>query len=271
MESLKASDLVCAFFAPNFSKWQREVRAAGGRVLSIGDSPDNLASLISPPGLKEAVVYAIKRWNDAREIRLLDEAGTDLTWTHGEYKARGQYGFAEERGRYDKWGGGHVLNHPNEGSANGTVVLKPGDLWILPYVRAIENPVRIEVRDGFIRKVEGGLDAKAFRYTLDRNKRSEDDLDPYALSHLGFGLHPNARWDQILLYGNDPEQLRAHARTFSGNFLFSTGPNTEAGGTRDTKGHIDAPMCDCTLLLDNEVVLDRGRFVDERMIVPPTM
>ena len=66
MEALTATDLVCAFFPPNFSNWQKEVRAAGARVLSIGDAPDELARLLSPPGLKEAVVHAAARWGGAR-------------------------------------------------------------------------------------------------------------------------------------------------------------------------------------------------------------
>jgi 2,5-dihydroxypyridine 5,6-dioxygenase len=266
-EALKCADLVCAFFPPNFSNWQHEVRAAGTRVLSIGDAPDELARLISPPGLKEAVLHAAARWGTAKKIQLLSDAGTDLTWTRGEFAVKSQYGFAEEKGRYDMWGGGHITNFPDEGSANGTVVLKPGDLWILPYVRAIESTVKLEVRDGFIRKVEGGLDAKAFTYWLDRNKRSDNDLDPYAVSHLGFGMHPGAHWDNIMTYGNELDHMQACARTFAGNFLFSTGPNNDMGGKRDTKGHIDTPMCDCTVLLDGEIVLEKGRFKDPKLIV----
>ena len=90
-----------------------------------------------------------------------------------------------------------------------------------------------------------------------------------AVSHLGFGLHPHAHWDQNLLHGNEPDRLDSSARVFAGNFLFSTGPNNDMGGKRDTKGHIDTPMCDCTVLLDNELVLERGKFVDPKMIVPP--
>jgi 2,5-dihydroxypyridine 5,6-dioxygenase len=267
--ALTSGDLVCAFHPPNFSNWQKEVRAAGGRVLSIADAPDVLSRLQSPPGLKEAVLYAAERWGKAREIRLLSKAGTNLTWMRGEFKVKAQYGFADEPGHFDAWGAGHITNFPDEGSANGTVILQPGDMWILPYIRAVENTVKLDIRDGFIRKVEGGLDAKAFTNWLDRNKRSADDLDPYAVSHLGFGLHPNAHWDQIMRYGNDYEQLHITARVFSGNFLFSTGPNTDMGGKRDTKGHIDMPMCECSVVLDGEVVLQDGLFVDQRMIVAP--
>jgi 2,5-dihydroxypyridine 5,6-dioxygenase len=267
--ALKGCDIVCAFHAPNFTSWVREVRAAGTRVLSILDGPDELKLLLSPPGLKEAVLHAAARWEAARTVRLTSDQGTDLAWSRGEFKVKAQYGFADEDGRFDHWGAGHITNYPNEGSANGTVVIQPGDLWILPFARIVESDITLEVRDGFIRSVKGGVDAKAFRYWLDRNKRSEDDLDPYAVSHLGFGLHPNAHRDYIFHTGNDLERLTAAARVFAGNFLFSTGPNTDMGGKRDTKGHIDMPMCDCTVALDGDVVLREGRFVDPKMIVKP--
>ncbi|HVO17387.1 MAG TPA: hypothetical protein VMV26_19350, partial [Alphaproteobacteria bacterium] len=57
------------------------------------------------------------------------------------------------------------------------------------------------------------------------------------------------------------------ARAFAGNFLFSTGPNSQGGGKRTTKGHYDVPMRDCSIILDNDMILDHGRFLDEKMIV----
>ena len=57
------------------------------------------------------------------------------------------------------------------------------------------------------------------------------------------------------------------ARCFAGNFLFSTGPNSQGGGKRTTKGHYDVPMRDCTVSLDSDVIIERGRIVDDRMRV----
>ena len=39
----------------------------------------------------------------------------------------------------------------------------------------------------------------------------------------------------IALNGDQPERSRAAARVFPGNFLFSTGPNSEGGGKRRTR------------------------------------
>jgi 2,5-dihydroxypyridine 5,6-dioxygenase len=102
---------------------------------------------------------------------------------------------------------------------------------------------------------------------LEDGKSSAGDRDPYAVSHLGWGLNPQALWYGIALNGDEPETSRAAARTFPGNFLFSTGPNSQGGGKRTTRGHYDVPMRDCTIELDGNVVVERGRIADPAMKV----
>jgi 2,5-dihydroxypyridine 5,6-dioxygenase len=80
-------------------------------------------------------------------------------------------------------------------------------------------------------------------------------------------MNPQARWYWMGLNGDEPERNRAAARVFPGNFLFSTGPNTQGGGKRTTRGHYDVPMRDCTVMLDNKVVIEKGKLVDPKMIV----
>ena len=137
--------------------------------------------------------------------------------------------------------------------------------WVLPCARMVESEIRLEIREGHIRKVDGGVDAKAFRDGLDRNKRSSEDMDPYAVSHEGFGLHPNAHWDDILVREHGMRHLAMSMRSFTGNVLFSTGP----GPHRRTQGHIDMSLCDCTVYLDDEMIIKRGRLLDPAMIVQP--
>jgi 2,5-dihydroxypyridine 5,6-dioxygenase len=267
LDAAKAADLIVIFHVPLFSKWLKEVMEEGVRVLMIIDAPDDLEMLMSPKGLKEAMLYAQRKYEKTREVRVVSDAGTDLTYRCGEYPVMTQWGYADEPGRFDHWGGGHIHTFPNEGSANGTVVFQPGDIVILPYCRYVQDEVRLEVRDGFITKIDGGLDAKLMRDWLSDNATGPDDRDPFAVSHLGWGMNPQARWYGLGLYGENPERHRAAARTFPGNFLFSTGPNSQGGGKRTTRGHYDVPMRDCTVMLDNEIVIDKGRLVDENMIV----
>jgi 2,5-dihydroxypyridine 5,6-dioxygenase len=267
LDAVKQADLLICLHIPLFTKWLKEARDAGTRVLLVIDGPDELAELMAPPGLKEAVIHAGKRLEKAKRMRVKNAAGTDLTVQLGEYPTMIQYGFAEAPGRFDHWGGGHVHTFPNEGTANGTVVFQKGDIVVLPYCRYVQDEVRLDIRDGFIRKIEGGLDAKLMSDWLDGNRAHPGDMDGHAISHLGWGLNPQGRWDAIALYGDDPVHHHAGARAFAGNFLFSTGPNSQGGGKRTTQGHYDVPMRDCTLYLDNDVVVERGRLVDPKMIV----
>ena len=268
LEALCAVDMVLIFHVPLFSKWLKEVMSRGVRVQMIIDAPDDLYQLQSPPGLKEAMLYAHDLYDKTRNVHVTSKAGTDLTYSRGEYPVMSQYGMADEPGRFDHWGVGLLHTFPNEGNANGQVIVCPGDIVILPYCRFVQDEIRIEVRDGHVTKIEGGLDAMLMRDWLAEGVTGPDDRDPYALSHLGWGLNPQARWDSPAMYGDAPERSRAAARSFPGNFLFSTGPNSQGGGKRNTRGHYDLPMRGCTISLDGNVVVEDGRIVDPKMIVP---
>ena len=267
LEAVRAADLVVVFHVPLFTRWLKEVLDGGTRVLMIIDAPDDLEQLMSPPGLKEACKYADALYRRTKKVRVTSSAGTDLSFDCGEYPVMTQWGYADERGHFDHWGGGHIHTFPNEGSAHGRVVMQPGDIVILPYCRYVADPVMLEVREGHIVSIEGGVDARLMRDWLDDGKSSAADRDPYAVSHLGWGMNPQALWYALALQGDVPEHHRAAARTFPGNFLFSTGPNTQGGGKRNTRGHYDVPMRECTIELDGKAVIERGRIVDQNMNV----
>ncbi len=268
VEALCAADMVLIFHIPLFTAWLKTVMAAGTRVLMVHDAPDDLAELASPPGLKEAVKYAEALYRNTREVRVTRPGGTDITYRCGDYPVMAQWGYSDEPGHFDLWGAGHIHTFPNEGSTRGTVVLRPGDIVILPYCRFVSDAVHLTIENGHIVEIGGGLDAKLMRDWLDDGKTGEDDRDPFAVSHLGWGLNPQARWYWMGLQGDLPERNRAAARVFAGNFLFSTGPNTQGGGKRSTRGHYDVPMRDCTVTLDGKTIIEAGRLVDPKMIVP---
>ena len=156
-----AEDRLVALHIPLFTSWLREVMSTGTRFLMIIDAPDDLELLLAPKGLKEAVVHAHERLAATNEIRVVSDAGTDLTYSCGDYPVMSQWGFSDEPGHFDHWGVGHTHTFPNEGSANGAVVMAPGDIVILPYCRYVQDEVHLEIRDGFVRKVDGGLDAQS--------------------------------------------------------------------------------------------------------------
>ena len=87
-----------------------------------------------------------------------------------------------------------------------------------------------------------------------------NDPEAYAVSHLGWGLNPRARWSRLALL--DKHQTNGNdGRAFAGNFMFSTGPNTDAGGSRDTLCHLDIPMRKCSVSLDEVPMTVNGKVV----------
>ena len=179
----------------------------------------------------------------------------DLRVKLGEYPVIKEYGFVDEPGRWDHWPSGFVLTWPDERSSNGTVVLDRGDI-LLPMKSYVAEPIVLTIKNGFVSSIEGGLDAELLKdYIV-----SFDDPEAYAISHLGWGLQKKARWSTLGLYDREAT-IGMDARAFEGNFLFSLGPNNEAGGTRLTACHIDIPMRNCTVSLDGEVVVKEGKVV----------
>lgn len=58
------------------------------------------------------------------------------------------------------------------------------------------------------------------------------DPQAYAISHIGWGLQPRASWTTLGLYDREAT-IGMDARAYEGNFLFSLGPNNEAGQPHD--------------------------------------
>ncbi|MFM0673359.1 hypothetical protein [Paraburkholderia sediminicola] len=269
--AVEAADLVLVFHVALGSHWLQNGRKKGTRFLLIIDGPDELKRLISPPGLKEAVIYAGKLAEQSRVMRVTSPAGTDFTAQLGKLGTVIQYGYADEPGVVDTWGGAHFSTWPNPDGSEGVIVLQPGDYWILPYVRTFESTVKLTIERGFIRKIEGtGADRRIMERFFEGHKKHSEDLDPYAVSHLGWGLNPNSILDQVTLTGNQMDRIASHTRAWPGVFLFSTGPNDQGGGSNRTPAHLDLPMFDCTVAFDDKTVIKDGVIVDPQMVVAQT-
>ena len=217
------------------------------------EHPEILERLVPDPALKSRVDQGAAMLAEASEMRVTSAAGTDLVIDVSEAPAAGSWGCTNGPGTVAHWPGGLCLCFPPSGAVNGTLVLDVGDVN-LTFKRYLESPVRMRVADDYITDITGdGLDAALTASYLE----AWDDRDAYAVSHVGWGMNPAARWDTLTMY--DRTQLNGtELRAFAGNFLYSTGANETAG--RHTLGHFDLPMRNCTVTLDGTTVVDRGRL-----------
>ena len=107
--------------------------------------------------------------------------------------------------------------------------------------------------------IEGeGVDVDMMRGYWQAWEDAEGHRAAYAVSHVGFGLNPAARWDAMAFY-DKRDCNGTELRAFAGNFLYSTGANEVAG--RHTLGHFDLPLRGCTIRLDDTVVVEAGHVV----------
>ena len=95
---------------------------------------------------------------------------------------------------------------------------------------------------------------------------SFNDSRAYAVSHIGWGLNNLADWHHMAV-ANPQEEIGMDALSFYGNVLFSTGPNKELGGNNDTPCHLDMPLRDCSLYLDDTEIVRNGSIVPSEMKV----
>lgn len=254
-DALKRTDLIIDLMGMDRGGEQADILAYGTRVLLVKEPPEILMRLLPAAEDRDNVRKAAEHLSGAKQMRVTSPSGTNMSVRLGEYPLLVQYGFADEPGRWDHWPSAFVAAWPNEGSADGHVVLSPGDC-ILPFKSYVQTPITLEISDGYIRNISGDFDARYLRDYMD----SFDDPEGYAISHLGWGLLSGAHWTALGMY--DKRQTNAmEARSFSGNFMFSTGPNSEAGGDRHTPCHLDIPMLDCSVWLDDKPVVSNGHLV----------
>ena len=226
---------------------------------------------MTPPGLKEAVKYSKALTEKTKLMHVTSPHGTDLKAPLGKLETVCQWGYSDEPGHVDTWGGAHFSTWANPGECEGVVVLAPGDCWIFPYSRIFESSVELIVEKGHITKVNGtGADARLMEQFFEGHKESASDMRPSAISHLGWGLNPNSLLDQMILHGNYMHRIASHTRAWPGVFLFSTGPDDQGGGENHTPAHLDLPMFNCSVAMDGRTVIDNGKIVDEKMIVEQT-
>jgi len=233
------------------------ILAGGTRVLYVSNEhPEILERCRANRDDEARVRDAMRRLKGASTMRVHGPGGTDLTVRLQGARVGGVWGYTARPGTMAHWPGGICLAFPVAGSVQGRLVLNEGDVN-LTFKRYLESPIALDIRDDYIERIEGkGLDADLMRSYLS----AWGDREAYAVSHVGWGLNPGARWDAMAFY--DKRDFNGtELRAFAGNFLYSTGANEVAG--RYTLGHFDLPLRGCTVELDGQLVVDAGTLVTQ--------
>ncbi|MCZ4314982.1 peptidase M29 [Comamonadaceae bacterium G21597-S1] len=231
-----------------------QILGGGARVLMVSNEhPEVLERCAPDPALEAKVKAGMRLLKSARRMHVRSDAGTDLAIDLEHARVGGGWGYTARAGSISHWPGGLCLAFPAAGSVHGRLVMAEGDVN-LTFKRYLEKPVVLTVQDDHVTDIAGHhLDAELMRSYF----AAWGDRAAYAVSHVGWGMNPTARWDAMAFYDKN-DFNGTELRAFAGNFLYSTGANEVAG--RHTLGHFDLPLRGCTVTLDDTVVVARGQL-----------
>ena len=137
-------------------------------------------------------------------------------------------------------------------SVNGTIIF---DGSIVPPIGLVTEPVKLQVKEGIVKKIEGGKDAQVFEAWL----KDFNDPNMFRVAHLCFGCNPGAR-----LTGNIVADERVWGSTewglgYVGSML------THDGKPIPAASHTDGICLNTSVWLDGEQIWDRGRVIHSEL------
>ncbi|MDI6755405.1 MAG: aminopeptidase [Thermodesulfobacteriota bacterium] len=237
----------------NLARWPIVHSRAVSAALGAGARSCNLRGfqdgVLESPGV--TTDYEVVRRNalamdvlleQAREVRFTTAEGSDVTMQLGGRKGKAQTGFADEPGRFSGLPDGESTVAPLEGTTQGCIV----NPYIIDKIGQVDEPFRMEIKDGWIVNVDGGKQAQQL---LDLFEKSDSNARRFA-SQFALGMNPDCR-------------VIPNAREVSkklGTLHVAMGDNISLGGTIQCGLHIDIVILNPTVWLDGKIVLENGNL-----------
>lgn len=179
-------------------------------------------------------------------VRIITEAGTDLTLSVEGRRGRGRRGgIYDERGAWGNLPCGEAFIAPREGSAEGVYVVDAAQAGLAGLTCAIT----VIVENGKAVEFRGGPEAELLQAILE----GVGDPQAFNLAELGIGCNDRASADSITL----------EAEKALGTCHIALGSNIHFGGKVDVKIHVDGVMKLPTVFFDGKKVVEAGNVVIE--------
>jgi leucyl aminopeptidase (aminopeptidase T) len=184
----------------------------------------------------------------SKHVRITTSAGCDIEFEHVPgrdfYTSTGIVGDGEW-----KMMAGQISWSPEFASINGTIVF---DGSINPPIGLVNEPVKLTVKNGYIKNITGGNEARELQDWIE----SFDDPEMYRIAHLSYGFNPGAK-----LTGDVVEDERVWGSTEWG--IGNVGPQlvSDLPAGLDAASHSDGICMNSTVYLDGKIFLKDGEVV----------
>jgi 2,5-dihydroxypyridine 5,6-dioxygenase len=236
---------------------------SGTRMLMCFEPEDVLHRLLPDQDLRRRSENGAQALEEAKEMRITTEAGTDLVMDLTGQPGRCRYGFTDTPGRWDHWPQGNCSIFPVRGTEEGTLVVNTGDVFLTNLGHHVSSPIVFKIREGRIVSIEGdGVDAKRVRWLFE----SFDDPYAYESSHKGWGTHKRSQWTR-LNSRNGEDGGGMDAECFYGGVMMAFGGHPDIMGLPEVlrrkgeRGHVDMICRGCSVYLDGKQIIDNERIL----------
>ncbi len=255
-EAWKKADLVIELLPvlADYTSTTKEAQLAGTRILRVAQPEHVTRRLVPTLEMRKRVEAGADILEPGSIIRITSPNGTDLTLSKEGRDALRLYGIADKPGRWDIWPAGMVNCPPLEDQGEGLLVLSRGD-HIKQLKRYVNDPVYLDIQDGSITRISGGLDADLLTEWF----RKFEDPNAYRVSHVGWGCDKRADWLQ------QEQDIPVYYGVME--IAFGANRGVYVQGQTISKAHID--FCcrfnsfwvdDCQILKDGDFVIDELKY-----------
>lgn len=229
---------------------------AVGEALAAGTQVVTLRSITERMMLEGGIMADLDRVQTETELvyellgggstaRVTSPAGTDVTVGLSEHDPIAFAGPDGPDGQLVGYPPGEAAIAPDERDAEGTVVFDHS----MDNLGLLDDPIELELADGFVQSVDGGAQAQKLSELLDRSDENAGHLAEFAI-----GTNPAALMDDNL----------KEAKRRLGTVHFAIGDNASTlGGTIGSDLHLDGVITTPTVEVDGETVLRDGKLLTD--------
>lgn len=173
---------------------------------------------------------------------LTTDKGTDVTFSLLGRDAIPDTGLILNSGDFGNLPAGEAFLAPVEGTTEGTAIID-GVSFISRV--PLDKEIKLIIREGVVKKIEGGKAARALENTLQAIGSKGHNI-----AELGVGTNPKAEFSGSVL----------EVEKVYGTVHIALGNNIYFGGEVDVPFHADGVILKPTLEVDGKVILENGEF-----------
>jgi leucyl aminopeptidase (aminopeptidase T) len=175
-------------------------------------------------------------------VKVTSKLGTDLSMQVKKRKVITSTGVLRNIGEGGNLPSGEVFLAPWENKTTGVVIFDGS----IAGIGLLKEPVTVEIKEGFVKKVHGGEEAEILIDLFDRGGRNAN-----AVAEFGIGTNYKAKITGNIL---EDEKVR-------GTIHIAFGNNMTMGGKINAKTHIDGIVKKPTVFFDDEMIMENGKFL----------